>query len=223
MERWALAVGYDIEQFNVTQRECLNYGVFIRMAADLPEAVQELTKSHDYMLVAIFSDTSDYLAALNVIRDLTKAPILIMKHQYDGTEKIAAIEAGADEYIQWPNTIQEGVASARALIRRYTTMYQWEGGPLTTLSYGDIFLCVEYYKTFICGREAAFTRQEFEFLRLLLSSVGRVFTHGQICESVWGVEYSERSSNALWCLVSKVRGKIAALEGTIKSSKPCGM
>ena len=43
-----------------------------------------------------------------------------MRHQYDGVEKIAAIEAGADEYIQWPDTVPEGVASCRALIRRYT-------------------------------------------------------------------------------------------------------
>lgn len=99
MERWVLAVGYDTEQFNVTQRECLNCGAFIRMVDDISEAIQELTKSHSYMLVAIFSDTSDYLVVLKAIRGLTKAPILIMKHQYDGAEKIAAIEAGADEYL----------------------------------------------------------------------------------------------------------------------------
>lgn len=216
MERWMLAVGYDIEQFNETQRECLNYGVFIRMVADSSEAIRELTKNRYYLLVAIFSDTQDYLSALKIIHGLTKAPILVMKHQYDGAEKIAAIEAGADEYIQWPDTIQEGLASARALIRRYTKMNQVESDPLTTLTYGDIFLCVEYHKVFICGREAIFTRQEFEFLRLLLSGIGRAFTHDQICEAVWGVEYSERSSNALWCLVSKVRGKIAALGGDNK-------
>ena len=215
MERWVLAVGYSKERFNAAQRECLNYGVFIRMATDFAEAIKELAKQNDYLLIAIFSDTSDFLSRLRMLRGLTKAPILVMKHQYDGAEKIAAIELGADEYIQWPDTIQEGVASARALIRRYTRL-NLERGPLTILAYGDIFLCVEYHKTFICGREATFTRQEFEFLHFLLSGIGRAFTHEQICETVWGVEYSERSSNALWCLVSKIRGKIAALGGDNK-------
>lgn len=220
MERWVLAIGYSKDQFNEAQRECLNYGVFIRMAPDLSAAIHELTKCCDYLLVAIFSDTQDYLSALKIIHGLTKAPILVMKHQYAGVEKIASIEAGADEYIQWPDRIQEGVASCRALIRRYTKMNQVESGPLTTLTYGDIFLCIEYHKAFICGQEAAFTRQEFEFLRLLLSGIGRVFTHEQTCEAVWGVEYSERSSNALWCLVSKVRTKIAALDGDNKVMQP---
>lgn len=215
MERWVLAVGYSIERFNAAQRECLNYGVFIRMATDYAEAINELAKQDVYLLIAIFSDTSDFLSHLKMLRSLTKAPILVMKHQYDGAEKIAAIEAGADEYIQWPDTIQEGVASARALIRRYTRL-NLEKGPLTILAYGDIFLCVEYHKAFICAQEATFTRQEFEFLRFLLSGIGRAFTHEQICEAVWGVEYSERSSNALWCLVSKIRGKIAALGGDNK-------
>lgn len=64
------------------------------------EAIGELAKWNEYLLVALFSDTPDFLASLKILRSLTKAPILVMRHQYDGTEKIAAIEAGADEYIQ---------------------------------------------------------------------------------------------------------------------------
>lgn len=105
MERWILAVGYDQKKFDDTQRECLKYGVFIRMTANVSEAIEELSRHNAYLLVAIFSDSTDYLSPLNIIRSLTKAPILILKHQYDGAEKIAAIEAGADEYIQWPDTV----------------------------------------------------------------------------------------------------------------------
>lgn len=215
MEKWVLTIGCDKKIFNEAQCESLKNGVFIRMAADTSAAVEELTKHNYFLLVVIFSDGPDYLTPMKIIRSLTKAPILMIRHRYDGAEKVAAIAAGADEYIQWPDTIQEGVASAQALIRRYTEV-SLEGYPLTTLVYGDIFLCVEYHKVFICGREATFTRQEFAFLRLMLSSIGRVFTHEQICETVWGAEYSDWSSNALWCLVSKVRGKIAAFGGNNK-------
>lgn len=101
MEKWIQAVGCEPEKFNETQKECLNYGVFIRMAACFPFRSNRGTgKWNEYLLVAVFSDTPDFLASLKILRSLTKAPILVMRHQYDGTEKIAAIEAGADEYIQ---------------------------------------------------------------------------------------------------------------------------
>ena len=93
MEKWILAVGCEPEKFNETQKECLNYGVFIRMAASPSEAIGELAKWNEYLLVALFSDTPDFLASLKILRSLTKAPILVMRHQYDGVEKIAAIEA----------------------------------------------------------------------------------------------------------------------------------
>lgn len=80
MEKWLLAVGYDREKFNETQREWLKYGVFICMAADMPEAIRVLSKENDFLLVAIFSDTTDYIAFIKIIRELTSAPILIMKH-----------------------------------------------------------------------------------------------------------------------------------------------
>lgn len=179
----------------------------------MQEAIKELERNNTYLLVAIFSETDDYLASLKIIRHQTNAPIIVMKHRYDGMEKIAAIEAGADEYIQWPDTIPEAVASGRALIRRYMELNQQEGLSVTILTYNDIFLCVEYRKAFICTREVNFARQEFDFLALLLSGIGRAFTHEQICETVWGNEYAERSDNALWCLVSKVRGKIASAGG----------
>ena len=54
MEKWILAVGCEPEKFNETQKECLNYGVFIRMAASPSEAIGELAKWNEYLLVALF-------------------------------------------------------------------------------------------------------------------------------------------------------------------------
>lgn len=92
MEKWVLAVGYGKEKFNAAQRACLNYGVFIRMAANLTEAVGELAQQNDYLLIAIFSDTSDYLPSLKLLRSLTRAPIIVMKHRYDGAERLPPLK-----------------------------------------------------------------------------------------------------------------------------------
>ena len=69
-------------------------------------------------------------------------------------------------------------------------------------------MCVEQRKVFVCGKETAFTRHEFEFLLLLLKGAGRVYTHEQICGHIWGEE-GGISGGALWNLVSRLRTKIA--------------
>lgn len=52
MKRWGLAVGCDNDKFNDAQRECLKYNVFIRLTSDIPEALVELYKEHNYLLAA---------------------------------------------------------------------------------------------------------------------------------------------------------------------------
>lgn len=187
------------------------------MEAGTSEAILELSKHNHhsrYMLVSIFSKDTDYLASLKVIRGLTEAPILIIKNKYDGTEKIRAVEAGADEYICWPDSIGECVASGRALIRRFQMSEQ--GQSLKILSCGDLLLCVEYHRAFVCGKEAGLTRQEFDFLHLLLNGAGRVYTHDQICGHIWNDESETHGNNALWNLVSRLRSKIAGMGGDDK-------
>ena len=207
MERWVLAVGYDKDKFNDAQRECLKYGVFIRLTSDIPEALVELSKEHNYLLVAIFSDNIDYLSALHLIRGLTKAPLLILKHQYNGEEKITVIDAGADEYIQWPETIQEGVTSARALIRRYTELNRQDDGRLTILSRGCVFISVDYRKVFVNAQEIQLPRREFDLFYLLAANPGRVFTQEQLYQQIWGYDYVP-TENSLHSCLRRIRRKL---------------
>lgn len=177
------------------------------MMASPSEAIGELAKWNEYLL----------LASLKILRSLTKAPILVMRHQYDGTEKIAAIEAGADEYIQWPDTVPEGVASSRALIRRYTLLNQLENRPLNILSRGGIFISVDYHKVFINTQKVDFPRREFDLFFLLASNPGRVYTQEQLYELIWNVDYvpTENSPHRIRrkleaihapCTIQNVRG-----------------
>lgn len=180
MEKWVLAIGYDKEKFNEAQRESLKYSILIRMAPDLSAAAAWLAKQNNFLLAVLFLDASDFLPPLKILRSLTKAPILVMRHRYDGAEKVAAIEAGADEYIQWPDTIPEGVASCRALIRRYTELNRQDDKQLNILSRGSIFISVDYHKVFINTQEVVFPRREFDLFYLVASNPGRVFTQEQL-------------------------------------------
>ena len=92
------------------------------------------------------------------------------------------------------------MASVRALIRRYTILNHQDEKPLTIITYYEIFMCVEYRKLFLKSKEIELTRKEFDSLHLLLSSIGRVYTHEQIYRHAWGDEKDDVSENyAVWC------------------------
>ena len=213
MEKCVLAVGYCKEKYNEIRKEWLKYGIHIRMEAEITGAILALSGQDSYLLIDIFAENGECLVLIKIIRGLTDAPILVVRSGYDGMEKIMAIEAGADEYIPFPNSAGESVASGRALIRRCQILEAGIMQPFTVLSCGDLLLYVEYRKAFVCGQETVFTRQEYDFLRLLLGGNGRVYTHEQICEHVWGDEYGPRRVNALWNLVSRLRAKITGTGG----------
>lgn len=223
MDKWVLTVGYDKEKFNDAQCETLKYGIFIRMAADLPAAIAELAKQNNFLLVVLFSDVPDFLHPVKTLRSLTKAPILVMRRQYHGTEKIKAIEAGADEYIQWPDTIPEGVASCRALIRRYTELNRQDDRQQGILSRGSIFISVDYHKVFINAQEVEFPRREFGLFYLLASNPGRVFTQEQLYEQVWNGEYVP-TENSLHSCLRRIRRKLEAAGApcTIQNTRGVG-
>ena len=101
-----------------------------------------------------------------------------------------------------------GERCPRALIRRSKEAGLLGKPPFTVLNCGDLLVCVEQRKVFVCGKETALTRHEFDLLLLLLKGAGRVYTHEQICGHIWGGE-GEITGGALWNLVSRLRTKIA--------------
>ena len=119
MKKWVLIVGYNLDCKKDIRQECMKYGMAIHMLSDMIEAIKELVEENSYLLVVLSVSCSVDLRQLKVIRRLTQAPVLVMSEKYDGVEKIAAIEAGADEYIQRPKNIRESLASCYALIRRF--------------------------------------------------------------------------------------------------------
>ena len=208
MQQKVLTVGYSRSQFEEAQREWGKYSIAAHREEDITDAVLELSGHKDYQLVILSCGRGDSPALLEVVRGMVEAPILIISPRYDGAEKIRMIDVGADEYIGWPETAGESVASGRALIRRSRETGLLEKPFFTVLNCGDLLVCVEQRKVFVCGKETAFTRHEFEFLLLLLKGAGRVYTHEQICGHIWGEE-GGISGGALWNLVSRLRTKIA--------------
>lgn len=159
-----------------------NYKEFIKNVSG-KQGIMTLT--YPFPLVIVADNIVENLPHLKLMRDMKPMPILVISSKYNASEKLEAIQLGADEYLAYPSTVEEAVASGKALIRRYTVLNHQAEKPLTIITYHDLFMCIEYRKLFLKGKEIELTQKEFDILHLLLSSIGRVYTHEQIHRHVW--------------------------------------
>ena len=119
----------------------------------------------------------------------------------DEAEKVAAFDAGADDYVQKPFGIDELLARLRALLRR--------AGPSTepVIEVGELVVDIEKRLVTVAGRRVQLTPNEFELLRVLAQNEGKLMTHPTILREVWGPAYGTES-HYLHVYVSQLRQKL---------------
>lgn len=142
----------------------------------------------------------------DVCRDLrrwTDAPIILISAVGEEAEKIAALDAGADDYVTKPFAIGELLARLRAALRR--------AGPATepTVRINELELDLEKRAVTMRDEPVHLTPHEFELLRVLAQNEGKLLTHKAILRQVWGPAY-QRESSYLHVFVSQLRRKLEA-------------
>jgi two-component system, OmpR family, KDP operon response regulator KdpE len=135
------------------------------------------------------------------LRTWSSAPVLVLSVVGDEPEKVAALDAGADDYIQKPFGIEELLARLRAVLRRAGP----SGGPV--LEIGELVVDLDKRSVAVGGRPVSLTPHEFELLRVLAQNEGKLMTHPAILREVWGPAYGEES-HYLHVYVSQLRRKI---------------
>jgi len=135
------------------------------------------------------------------LRSWSSAPILVLSVVGDEPEKVAALDAGADDYVQKPFGIDELLARLRALLRRATP----SGEPV--LEVGELVIDLEKRLVTVGGRRVQLTPNEFDLLRVLAQNEGKLMTHPAILRDVWGPAYSTES-HYLHVYVSQLRRKL---------------
>ena len=160
-------------------------------AADPPEAV---------ILDLVLPDTH----GTDVCRELrrwTDAPILVLSAVGDEQEKVAALDAGADDYVTKPFGMDELLARLRAVLRRASST----GEPV--IEVGDLVIDLEKRAVTVAARPVSLTPHEFELLRYFAQNEGKLLTHPMILREVWGPQYG-KESHYLHVYVSQLRRKI---------------
>jgi len=139
-----------------------------------------------------------------VVRELrvwSAAPVIVLSAVGDEAEKVAALDAGADDYVTKPFGIDELLARLRASLRRVETA----GEPVIEI--GDLVVDLEKHLVSSAGERVQLTPHEFELLALLARNPGKLLTHAAILREVWGPQYG-RESHYLHVYVSQLRRKI---------------
>jgi len=177
--------GYEVETAS-TGREALTHA-----AVRTPEAV---------ILDLVLPDKSG-VDVCRELRDWTQIPILILSAVGEERQKVAALDAGADDYVTKPFGIEELLARLRAALRRTGPV----GEPV--LEIGELRIDLDKREVLRDGERIQLTPHEFALLRLLAVNEGKLLTHRMILRDVWGPAY-QAESHYLHVYVSQLRRKI---------------
>ena len=138
----------------------------------------------DIMLPGI--DGLEVCRRLKGDRMTSNIPIIMLTARGDEVDKILGLELGADDYITKPFSVRELGARVKSLLRRVAP--QQESEP-QTLRAGDIMIDITNYEAFKGGEKLSLTLKEFELLKVLVLSRGKVLTRDFLLDRIWGYEY----------------------------------
>ncbi len=133
-------------------------------------------------------------------------PILVLTARDSVSERVAGLDAGADDYLPKPFALEELLARLRALLRRVATA---DGPDSAVLEFADLRMDPVTREVTRGARPMSLTRTEFSLLELLLANPRRVLTRSRILEEVWGYDFPT-SGNALEVYVGYLRRKTEA-------------
>ena len=129
----------------------------------------------------------------------------------EDSDKIQALDAGADDYLTKPFDIQEFIARVGVQIRRFSGQGgKSSAGEETVLSYRELELYTDSYTAAVCGKPVELTRQEFKILELLLKYPNKVFSKQDIYDYAWDDIYigEDKTVNVH---ISNIRKKLKAV------------
>lgn len=161
------------------------HGFDIEEAATGYEGISQTARCHpDLVLLDLGLPDVDGKKVIAGLREWTQVPIIVLSVRGQEEEKIAALDAGADDYVTKPFSSGELLARIRVSLRRSLTE---ENEPV--ISCGELVVDLHARKVTKRGQEIKLTPNEYEMLKTLIKHAGRVLTHKQILNAVWGNQY----------------------------------
>jgi len=166
-------------------------------------ALETVAESHpDLIILDLGLPDIDGVEVTRRIRERCQTPIIILSVRDRENDKIMALDAGADDYLTKPFGMGELMARMRVVTRRLQPKTQE-----TSYQVGELRVDLARRQVMLADKEVSLTPIEFDLLRLLVQDAGKVITHHQLIQKVWGMAY-EDEAGLLRVNISNLRRKI---------------
>ena len=156
----------------------------------------------DVILLDLGLPDLDGIEVIKRIREWSQVPIIVLSVRDRENDKVAALDAGADDYLTKPFGVGELMARIRAALRR-----SLQEIPEPVFTSNDLQVDLGSRRVTVSGTDIPLTPTEYDILRLLVTHAGKVMTHTQILKQIWGIAYLEQP-HVLRVNVSNLRRKL---------------
>jgi two-component system KDP operon response regulator KdpE len=181
-----------------------SHGYVVAIAQDGLEALRSFELARpDLVITDLSMPNMDGVELTRAIRLQSQTPIIVLSVSEHDTAKVAALDAGADDYVTKPFSTPELLARVRVQLRRRAE----EAAPPAKVSEGDFSIDIEAHRVAVRGEELHLTPKEFDLLLLFVRNVGRVQTHKTLLRAIWGPG-GEHQPEYLRVLIAQLRKKI---------------
>ncbi|MGV9608188.1 response regulator [Streptomyces sp. NPDC003631] len=165
------------------------------------------SRQPDVVILDLGLPDMDGVDVLKALRGWTRVPVMVLSARQASDEKVAALDAGADDYVTKPFSMDELMARLRAAVRRT------EDVPLapetTQVETGDFTIDLLAKRVVRHGRDVRLTPTEWHLLEILVTNPGRLVTQKYLLQEVWGVSQSNKT-NYLRVYMAQLRRKLEA-------------
>ena len=174
------------------------------MANDGEMALEQLKNWTPHVVVTdLAMPTLDGVGLCRQLRQLSQVPIIVLSVRGQDRAKVEALDAGADDYVTKPFSMNELLARIRAQLRRSPAVEE----PANTIAAGDFSIDLDARSVKVTGREVHLTPKEFDLLVYLARRAGKVVTHRTLLAAIWGPNSTEQPEY-LRVFIGQLRKKI---------------
>jgi two-component system KDP operon response regulator KdpE len=167
---------------------------------------QATARQPDLIVLDLGLPDRDGLEVIQAVRQWTQTPIIVLSARGQENDKIAALDAGADDFVSKPFAVGELLARVRAALRRSATLSDTAGALFRA---GDIAVDLARRVVTLRGEEIHLTPIEYKLLQALVRHAGKVITQRQLLTEVWGPQHSEEGQY-LRVYMAQLRRKLEA-------------
>ena len=193
---------------NMLELGLAQHGFDVVSAADGVEALDRArAESFDAIVLDVMMPRIDGTSLVPMLRRITEAPIIMLSARKESPDQIAALTAGADDYVGKPFDLGELSARLHSRLRRPRLAKR------DTIAYAGIALDMAERRAEYIGTAMELTTREFDLLAMLIREPARVFTREQLIDGVWGYDAAVEP-NVVETYISYLRTKLERVGGT---------